>query len=360
MSRSYWLGGVFGLCMAAAAAQQPAANPVPGSPAPQVAPWANKFFLPEIAANRDQAPPPVITHNFGDVPHGTLCVHKFAVTNIYDVPMQVTDVRMSCQCLGYVPMTRVLQPNESAEFVVTMNAGKFVGLNAQTFYVTFGPKYVSTAVIRVQANSKTEVDLNPGAVTFGSVAQGAKAAQSVTVRYSGSMKNWKLTEVATPPAQFDVQLTETSRGGPLRGGAEYRVDVSLKPTVAPGPFAEQITLRTNDPANPLVQISVSGTVVAPLELAPNKVVLGSVPVGKSATQRVLIRAAKPFRVLGVDGAGDGLTVELPAAAAALPVQVVTVKFEPTKPGAVARQLQIRTDLDGGAAAILPVEAEGVK
>jgi hypothetical protein len=241
-----------------------------------------------------------------------------------------------------------------------MNAGKFVGFNAQTVYVTFGPKYVSTAVIRLQANSRTEVALNPGAITFGSVAQGARAGQSVTVRYTGGMKNWKLTEVASPPGPFDVQVTETSRGGPIRGGAEYKVDVTLKPTVPPGPLAEQITLKTNDPANPLVQISVSGTVAAPLELAPGQAVLGGIPLGKSGAQRVLIRAAKPFRVLGVDGAGDGLSVELPPATAALPVQVITVKYEPTRPGVLTRQLQIRTDLDGGATAVLPVEAEGVK
>ena len=126
----------------------------PSQPAvqPAAAPWANKFFLPDIATNREQTSPPVIAHNFGEVPHGTLCVHKFTVTNVYDTPMQITEVRKSCTCLDYVPMAKVLQPNEAAELTVTMNAGKFIGFNAQTFYVTFGPKFVSTAVIRVQAN----------------------------------------------------------------------------------------------------------------------------------------------------------------------------------------------------------------
>ena len=41
------------------------------------------------------------------------------------------------------------------------------------------------------------------------------------------------------------------------------------------------------------------------------------------------------------------------------VQVVTVRFEPAAPGVVSRVLRIRTDLEGGTAAI-PVEAEGVK
>src|SRR5262249_31491363 len=148
------------------------------------------------STNREQNPPPVITHNFGEVPHGTLCVQKFTITNIYDVPMQITDVRKSCTCLDYVPMTKTLQPNETAEFTVTMNTGKFVGFNAQTFYVTFGPKYVSTAVIRVQATSRTEVSLSPGSVSFGTVPVGSRAIQSVNVKYTGRERGWKLMEVA--------------------------------------------------------------------------------------------------------------------------------------------------------------------
>jgi hypothetical protein len=329
-------------------------------PATPGAPWANKFFLPDIGANREQAAPAVITHNFGEVPHGTLCVHKFTVTNIYDTPMQVTDVRKSCTCLDYDPMTKVLQPNETAEFTVTMNSAKFVGHNAQTFYVTFGPKFVSTAVLRVSATSRTDVGINPGAVSFGTVPLGARVHQAVQVKYSGRSRDWKITEVVPGTGPFEVKLSEVSRGGPLRGGAEYQVDVTLTSNVAPGALSEQITLKTNDSAHPLIQIGVTGTVVAPIELSPNKVRLEAKVGGEPVAQRVLVRAAKPFRVLGIDGEADGLRVELPTTPAALPVQVITLKFAPKAAGSAIRQLRVRTDLEGNASAVLPVEVEAVK
>jgi hypothetical protein len=358
MRRSLLLAVGLGVGIGAVVSAQ---APPAASPSDPVAPWANKFFLPDIATNREQTAPPAIVHNFGDVPHGTLCVHKFTVTNVYDVPMQVTEVRKSCQCLDYVPLTRVLQPNETAELVVTMDAGKFSGSNTQTLYVTFGPKFISTAIIKLQANSRNDVTLNPGAVAFGTVAQGGKAGQSVMIRYGGRSRDWKLTEVVPPQGPFDVQLAEVSRGGPLRGGAEYRLDVALKPTAPAGVISEQVTLKTNDPKNPLLQVSVTGTVVAPLEVTPDKVRIDAIPVGQQASQRVLVRAAKAFRVLGVDGADkDGVTVELPPSPPGVPFQAITIKFEPKQPGPVALQLRIRTDLDGGASVLLPVEAEGVK
>lgn len=326
---------------------------------PSPAPWANKFFLPDIAANREQSPPPVIVHNFGEVPHGTVCSHKFTITNIYDVPMQVTEVRKSCTCLEYVPLAKALEPNESGEFTVSMNAGKFVGFNSQTFYVTFGPKFVSTAVIRVQATSRTDVSINPGGISFGTVPQGSRSSQSVSVKYSGRMRDWKLTEVMPVQGPFEVKLGEVSRGGPFRGGAEYQVEVTLKPDAKPGPISEQLSIKTTDAAHPLVQVAVTANIASPLELAPGKVRFESVPVGQTVAQRVIVRAARPFKILGVDGAGAGVTVELPAAGVPLPVQFVTVKYDPKQVGSVARQLRIRTDLEGGIAT-LPVTAEAVK
>ncbi|MBN9119380.1 MAG: DUF1573 domain-containing protein [Planctomycetes bacterium] len=347
---------VAGLTLTVATAADPPAPPAP-QPA-QTVPWANKFFLPDIGTNREQAAPAVITHNFGEVPHGTLCVHKFTVTNIYDTPMQIIEVKKGCTCLDYVPMTKVLQPNDTAEFTVTMNSAKFVGANAQNFYVTFGPKFVSTAVLRVSANSRTDVSVSPGAVALGTVPQGTRVNQSVQIKYSGRTRDWKITEVVPGNYPLDVKLSEVGRGGPLRGGAEYQIDVTLQANAAPGTISEQITLKTNDPTNPLIHVGVTGTVAAPLEVLPNKVRLEA-KVGESATQRVLVRAAKPFKVVGVDGAADGITVELPTGGAARPVQGITLKFEPKQPGTAARQLRIRTDLEGGSA-VLAVEVEGTK
>lgn len=352
---------LLGLSLTVVTAGQPTAPMQPMQPAAQqAAPWANKFFLPDISTNRDQAAPAIITHNFGEVPHGTLCVHKFTITNIYDTPMQITEVRKSCSCLDYVPMTKILQANETAEFTVTMNTAKFVGNNAQTFYVTFGPKFVSTAVIRVSATSRTDVSINPGAVSFGTVPQGTRMSQAVQVKYSGRSRDWKITEVVQGSWPFEVRLSEVSRGGPLRGGAEYQVEVTLNGSSPPGAISEQIALKTNDPTNPLIQIGVTGSIVAPLELAPSKVRLEAKVTGEPATQRVLVRAAKPFKVVSVDGGDKDLTIELPATPAALPVQVITLKFEPKEVGAKRYQLRIRTSLSDDGSVILPVDVDATK
>ena len=280
---------VVGLSLSVGAAAQTKAPAQPAPvPQPVAAPWANKFFLPDIATNREQigaAGHRAQLRRSAARDHLLAQVH---VTNIYDVPMQVTEVRKSCTCLDYVPLTKILQPNETADFTVTMNAGKFVGFNAQTFYVTFGPKYVSTAVIRVQATSRTDVSINPGGIAFGTVTLGTRPSQSVSVKYSGKTRDWKLTEIAPVQGPFDVKVTEVSRGGPLRGGVEYQVEVTLKPTAKPGPMAETVNIKTTDSAHPVVQVAVTATVAAPIELAPEQTPVRlrrGRPVGGAARDR---------------------------------------------------------------------------
>lgn len=347
MSRFVLAGCIIGLmAVGTARAQQ---GPQPPAPAP----WANKFFLPGIEKNPGQAAPPVIVHDFGTMPHGTLGVHKFRITNVYDVPMQVIDIRRSCGCLTAEPPQRVLQPMESAELVVTMDTAKFSGANAQTIYVTFGPQFISTAVLRIQGVSRADVNLSPGRVDFGNVAQGAKAVQNITVDYQGRQRDWKVLGVVPSPSPFDVEVKQVA-GGFV--GTKYQVAVSLKADAPAGPISDVITLKTSDPTYPLVQINVAGTVLAPLSLSTNLVQFPKLRVGDTpASFKVMVRATEPFRIQSQPDDGDGVSIE--AFPAAAPVQIVTVKFNPAKPGVVRKEVRLKTDLKGGAFATLTIQGD---
>lgn len=302
---------------------------------PANAPWANKFFIQDNT-------PAVITHDFGTVAHGTLLTHKLTITNIYDVPMQVIDIRKSCTCLDATVPQQVLQPHETTEITLVMNAAKFSGTNTQSFFVTFGPQYVSTAVIRVTANSRSDVTLSPGQVNFGVVAMGQKAVQSVSVKYNGKQKDWKVTGVTPVAGPFDVAIREGRSGLLGFGSPEFTVTLSLKEGASPGTLDETISLKTNDSSAPVVQLSVTGTIQAPVTVSPRVVNYGTLKSGQVAEQKVIVRATKPFQVQALAETPEGFSVEpFPTAA---PVQVVTVKFTPKMAGKVAKLMTLQTDL----------------
>ena len=64
------------------------------------------------------------------------------------------------------------------------------------------------------------------------------------------------------------------------------------------------------------------------------------------TQRVLVRGSRPFRILAVEGTGDGIELGAPLGAGAAS-QIVTFRCRFTRAGDFKRQLQIKTSLQDG-------------
>ncbi len=299
-------------------------------------PWANKFFVPKD-------PPPVVVHDFGTVPWGTTLTHKFAMTNIYAVPMQVIkDPEVSCGCTRVVRYTQKMDARESGYVDVEMDGRKFTGAKAVTIQVRFGPQFQSTAILQVRAFSRTDVAINPGQVNFQTVALGQAPTQEISIEYTGQQKDWQITGIddnhgASIIPQYKLDRTAN------RGTIRYKVSVSLKAEAEAGVLQDQIILRTNDTAIPNLTIPVVGVVQAPLSVVQGSLIkLDSIAVGQKMSRNITLRGNKPFQIIKVDGEGDGLTVDvLPSAPSA--VQAVRVNFAPSQPGELRRKLTILTD-----------------
>jgi hypothetical protein len=319
------------------------------APAP-AAPWAQKLFFG------------VASHDFGTVPYGAQLKHRFKMKNIYDVPLAITNIRASCGCLTYTlshPVGTALKPNEEGWVDINMNARKFRGPKAVTLYVTVGGgQFGSTAAIVVTANAREDVMFNPGEVDFGIVRQGQSITQTADVEYTGNL-DWRIVQIVkNADAPFTVEPSELYRRteGVIRrvNKVGYRIAITLKPSAPPGPFRQELTLKTNDFNAPLVLV-VEGNIQASLSVAPRVVNLGTVKKNTETTQRVQVRGDRPFRITAIEGGGPEISAELPASAS--DSHILTLKCRPGQPGDWHKQLTIRTDLDGGSSATVTVEAK---
>ena len=337
MMRSWW--GLLLLTVAPCAALADDSAPVP---------WGNKFFAPVDA-------PPVIVHDFGNVPWGTTLTHRFVMTNIYKVPMQIVeDPKVSCGCTRIVRYTQKLESRETGFIDIEMDGRRFQGPKAVTITIQFGPKYRSTAVLQVRAFGRTDVAVNPGQVNFGVVSLGQQPAQAIDVQYSGQQQNWQITDVdSTNAPSVKVEL---KRLPPSRGTVGYRLTTSLKNDASTGILQEQVVLKTNDPNGPVVIIPVAGAVQAPLAIVQgSRVKLDPVPVGKESVRNIMVRGNKPFKIVKIDGEGNGLSVKYYPISN--PIQNVMVSFKPTQPGELQRKLTIYTDQRESASVVIEATAE---
>jgi hypothetical protein len=320
----------------------------PAAASAQSGAWADKLFKGSTS------------HDFGTVARGAQLSHKFTITNIYAVPLEISNVRTTCGCLTATPTKTRLQPQEVAYLDITMDGRKFSGPKAITIYLTVGPEYVSTATLKVSANARADVVFNPGEANFGVVPRGQTPTQVVEVEYAGFV-DWRLTEAAQSAGlPFTAALKEKSRfpaRGANPGRVAYQVLVQLKPDAPAGTFKHELFLKSNDPASPLLPLLVTGTVQASLTVAPNAISFTNHKVGTEKSQKVVVRGSRPFRVVAVEGAGGGITADLPTQPGL--VQVLTIRCQPTLPGETRRQLLLRTDLEQEGPVSVAVDVKAV-
>ncbi len=291
--------------------------------------WADKMFKEGT------------THDFGNVPHGAQLYYRFPMTNIYAVPLQIINVRTSCGCITASASPQTLQPRESGYIEVTMDARRFTGAKSVMVYVTVGPEFTSTAELRVSATSRADIVFNPGQVSFGVVSRGDTPTQTMDVEYAGAL-DWRVDGVNPNGGPFDVTLEELYR---RPGQVGYRVKVALQGKAPVGALKQEIYLKTNDPATPLVPVLVEAVVQATLTVSPDPLKLPDMAVGQEVPRKVIVRGTRPFNILAVEGAGDGITVATPLPSPQPQVQhTLLLRCQATKPGDVRRQLQIKTDL----------------
>jgi hypothetical protein len=298
-------------------------------------PWAEKMFKDGLS------------RDFGSVPRGAQLAHRFVMTNIYAVRMEITSLKSGCGCVTATAGKRVLEPREATTIDITMDARRFTGPKTVGITITVGPDFISSAQLRVSANSRSDIVFNPGQVSFGTVTRGQTVTQVIDVEYAGIL-DWQVMEASAKDLPVEAKLQELYR---RPGQVGYRVAVTLKPDAPVGTLKGDLFLKTNDSASPLLPVLVEATVQSNITVAPEAVSLGTVKVGDTLTRRVVVRGNKPFRVLQVEGLGEGVTLDpAPSSTAAL-VQVLSFKCQFTKAGEFKHEVKIKTDLQDAPATL---------
>ena len=221
-------------------------------------PWANKFFT-----GTSETPPPVILHDFGTLPKGTIKTYRFKMTNIYAFPVEVKLQQVpSCVCVSVIEYTGKMEPRETGHIDIRIDTRRVEGPKTINLPVRFecrDPKtrelLWSDAKLEIRAVSRADITITPGAVEFGAVPAGQKASQTVSVVYSGTHREWKITDVEYRKDLMEVKVTPPARRQP-----GYEITATLNANAKAGRIDDQIILKTNDPVAPTLTLTVSGEI----------------------------------------------------------------------------------------------------
>jgi len=302
-------------------------------------PWAEKLFKDGVA------------HDFGTVSRGSQLLHRFTITNIYAVKMQLTDIRVSCGCATVTPSSKTIEPRGTATLDVVMDTRRFNGPKSVTIFVTVGPEFVSTAELKISANIRSDVVFNPGQLAFGVVSAGQSPSETIDIEYAGTL-DWKITEALANNAPVEVSFKELYR---KQGQVGYQIKATLKSDAPSGTIRQPIVLKTNDPTTPTLAVLVEANIQAALSVSPGMLRLGGVKPNQEVVKKIVMQGKSPFKITNVEGLGDGIELVGPIPDKAASVHTLSFRILQSKEGDFRKQINIKTDLQE-APVTLPIEA----
>lgn len=283
------------------------------------------------------------SHDFGVVVKGSKTEFDFVFTNKYKEDFEIQSVTSSCQCT--TPSFSPRGPIKSWEkgvIHIRVNTKNFVGNKNATITVRFSKPYYMEVQLHSYVYIRTDVDVEPGVVYFGTVSAGQKPVISVNVNSVKDM-NWRILDVQSTCGFLAVDLKQIAR---QYNRVSYQMLVHLKDNAPPGNFSEYLELVTNDP-NPRSSrflVPVEGRIRPTLSVNPSPLSFGLLEVGKMTEKSLVLQGAVPFKILDITSEDPNISASIKTTPQK--VHVVKLSYQGDRPRNINGSITIMTDLEG--------------
>jgi hypothetical protein len=316
MRSQAWCGVLFGLILMGSGSHAHAQDPQ----------WAHKMF--------DK-----LDIDFGNVPSGADLKYRLKVTNKYQQTVHIVGVGSNCGCTAAKPSKDTLGSEESAYIDITMNTRKFSLLKETVVTVTFDQPLPTNVQVRVKAFINPDVLLNPGAAEFGAISKGTDELRRLVLVYTGRGTSMIKEAVCKNPNVL-AKLVETRRDAFT---IHYELHVTIKGTAPLGDLRDQITLVTDNPANPNIPVLVEAKIEPEYVVTPELVSFGTLVPGERKPLNIVVRGpkTKPFLIDKIESEKTAgvFEVRLPKEAKSLHVLPLTM-IAPAQAGTVTEEFTL--------------------
>ena len=312
------------------------------APAARGQEWARKMFE-------------VTNHDFGAVARGAKAEFRFKLTNIYLEDVHILDVTSSCNCTTPTVATKLLKTYDEGYIVATFNTRNHLGQKSATLRVTFDKPFPAEVQLQVSGFIRSDVELEPGGVQFGTIDAGAPAEKLLKIT-ARTGRDWQITEIRSSSQFVEAEAVETGRAV---GQVTYDMKVRLLSGVPTGYLKERLVVVANDSKSTEFPIEVEGKILSRLSTSSSLLVMGAVKPGNKSRKTLVIQGKQPFRITGIECEDERFDFEYPKAAATH--HKINVTFlAPDSPGKCNARIRITTDLDGDASAEVSASANVVE
>lgn len=294
--------------------------------------WAKKMFE-------------VSEHDFGTVARGAKAAFAFEIENIYEEDVHIKSVRSSCGCTTPTITKQSLKTWDKSQVVAVYNTRSFLGKKSATLTVVIDQPFYAEVRLMVKGFIRGDVVFEPGVVAFRETDLGNATQQQIRVTYAGR-SDWEIEDVRCANQNLEVEFLDTKRSD---NRTIYDMLVRLKESAPVGYLNDSLMIITNDSRQRKIPLPVEGRVLSPLAVSPTSLFLGVLEPGETVTKKIVLRAKRPFRVIGIECEDD--CFNFTADDEEKKLHFIPITFVAgNELGKIARFISIATDLGDGVAA----------
>ncbi len=209
--------------------------------------------------------------DFGTIEPDQTVEHTFSIRNAGTGTLDIEGFRTSCGCVTVELSSLEIEPGDAADLVAKLDPQHFGGTlpNIRTYLYTNDPDQ-HLIWLTVSAEITPEFVVEPQEIDFGTIEKGKSSSR--TVRFKQTWREpVKITGLETSSnsiAAFYSEVTTSPEGESVPGGAEYEVEVRLKPDAAGGPLNAHVDIHTNIKRLPFARVPVRAFVTGGIYATP--------------------------------------------------------------------------------------------
>lgn len=300
--------------------------------------------------------------SFGQVAVGKQAMQSVSVSNNGTTALNITQVKLSNTQFSMTGMSTPmpLAVGQTASFSVAVNPTAAGNLSA-TLTAT-GDSGSNPVVVNLSAtavSSQPQLSVSSTSIDFGSVVSGQKSTSNLVLSNLGTA-DLTISALAVTGAGFAISGVSTPKT--ISAGQSAQAVATFSPT-ATGSASGNINITSNDPANPTMNVPLTGTgTQAGLTISPASFNFGSVVDGQTKSQSFTVTnsGTAPLTIAQLSVTGSGYNVGglvTPATLAAGGATTFSVLFAPTTAGSLAGTVSVMSNAPNSPTAV-PLSGTG--
>jgi hypothetical protein len=221
--------------------------------------------------------------DFGKVKSGEVIKHSFVFTNTGSAKLEILEVKPGCGCTTAGTWDKIVEPGKTGSIPLQFNSTGFGGRINKSATVTCNDASRSNVILQITGNVWKPIDLTPNMAMFNFPSEG-QTNQTRTIRIVSNLDEpLTLQEPVCTNQAIRVELKT------VKPGKEFELAVTaLAPISAPSVYAP-IKIKTSTKELPEISTTAYVTVLQPLSVIPQQVIIPAGPLATEARSNVTIR-----------------------------------------------------------------------